>query len=365
MFIALGLGLGLLAGLLVLELVFGNWLRQDRWLATRQLNIIRQQRIVYDVRNIHGHDRSQVVYTRDAFGLRGSCARPQDIEILTLGGSTTDQRLINDGQTWQDVLQREIERTHARTVCVSNAGVDGHSTFGHILSLQRWFPLIEGLRPRLYVLYIGINDAGLRLAPSDGFDTYNPQDVSIPPRSLLENSAFYQLMLLGRSVWASGHETAMSAYAGHAKRPPLPEAYTATHLSEGLDALIEQNNAAFTGRLNAIIDEVTRRNGKVVCVSQPHLFVRNTGGRPRGTENAFEFQGRSFNGLDYAKSITRLNQTMKTLCPQRGGYFIDIASQPFSGDDFYDLVHNTPQGAARVGHHVFQELDRLHLFDGH
>jgi lysophospholipase L1-like esterase len=364
LFIAIGVSASLLAGLVLFEIVFGNWFHQDKWLPTRQLNIIRQQKITYDVQNIQGHDSATVEYTRDAFGLRGSCRRPEDIGIVTIGGSTTDQRLINDGQTWQDVLQKEAREQLGKSVCVSNAGVDGHSTFGHLKSLQQWFPLIEGLKPKLYVLYIGVNDAGIRLTPRDAFDTFNPNDTSIPQTSVWDKSATYQIYQLLRSVAASNTTRSIAAYAGHAKRPPLLTEYTASTHSPGIDALIDKNTVLFSRRLNAIIDEISKNKGVVVCVSQPHLFTRSVQGQLRGVENAFDFEGKIYNGLDYARSIHHLNQAMQALCTQRQGFFIDMASKEFSTSDFYDLVHNTPAGAERLGKLLFGELNRIHLFDG-
>lgn len=363
LFIAIGMSMSLLAGLALLEIIFGDWFHQDKWLVTRQLNIIRQQKITYNVQNIQGHDSSIVEYTRDAFGLRGSCAKPEDVGIMTIGGSTTDQRLINDGQTWQDVLQKEVQKQLGKSICVSNAGVDGHSTFGHLMSLQQWLPLIEGLKPKLYVLFIGVNDAGIRLTPRDAFDTFNPNDASIPKLSIWERSAIHQIYQLLRSVKASNSTLSITPYAGHAKRPPLLTEYTATVLSPGIDELIDKNTALFSRRLNSIIDEISQKKGVVVCVSQPHLFTKNVQSQLRGIENAFDFEGKIYNGLDYAKSINHLNQAMRELCPQRQGFFVDIASKKFSTADFYDLVHNTPNGAERLGKHLFDELNRIHLFD--
>jgi hypothetical protein len=363
LFIAIGMFMSLLVGLIFLEIIFGQWFHQDKWAATRHLNIIRQQSITYNVENIQGHPNPTVKYTRDTFGLRGSCVKPSDIDILTIGGSTTDQRLINDGQTWQDVLQAQIKQQLNKSVCVSNAGVDGHSTFGHLQSFRQWFPLIEGLNPKLYVLYIGINDAGIRLAPVDAFDTFNPNDTSIPPKSFWDRSAIHQILQLLRSVKTSSSVSSIAIYAGHAKRPPLLSEYTATHYSSGIDALIEKNTALFSRRLNALMDEIAQRNGTVVCVSQPHLFSKIVQSQLRGVENAFDFEGKIYNGLDYEKSINNLNQAMRELCSQRQGFFVDMASKDFSTSDFYDFVHSTPEGAARLGKYLFAEFNRIHLFD--
>ena len=60
LFIAIGMGMALLVGLVLLEIIFGQWFRQDPWAATRQLNIIRQQSVTYNVQNIQGHSSPTV-----------------------------------------------------------------------------------------------------------------------------------------------------------------------------------------------------------------------------------------------------------------------------------------------------------------
>lgn len=361
LFLAIGFTIALLFALLALELAFGSWIRQDKWEQTRSLNIIRNQTIAYGVGNVHGHENPQVSYSRDRFGLRGSCTDPQNISILTLGGSTTDQRLISDGGTWQDILQSELRKAMQEPICVANAGVDGHSTFGHFYSFQAWFPLIDKLSPKTYLLYIGINDAGFRLSPAIHYDTQNPNDISVPTRSFWEKSALYQLFRSSGLVFASLRNAPIQAYAGHAKRPPNDADYTATATTAGVDELIQINTAAFEIRLNQIIDEISRRNADFACISQPHLFAKLIAGTYRGVENAFEYQGRVYNGLDFAKSIAALNAAMRKICTARSGSYIDIASKHFERDDFYDFVHNTPRGSDRLGRYMFEELQRANV----
>jgi len=40
-----------------------------------------------------------------------------------------------------------------------------------------------------------------------------------------------------------------------------------------------------------------------------------------------------------------------------------MASKDFATSDFYDFVHSTPEGAARLGQYFFSEFNRIHLFD--
>ena len=53
--------------------------------------------------------------------------------VLTIGGSTTDQRYVNEGATWQDNLDRLIPKYD-----FINGGIDGQSSYGHLISMRLW-----------------------------------------------------------------------------------------------------------------------------------------------------------------------------------------------------------------------------------
>lgn len=361
LFLLIGFGVPLLVGIVVLEAIFGNWLRQDEWLVTRRLNIVRDQSITYSVENIYGPGTPPVTYTRDKYGLRGGCAEPSQIDVVTIGGSTTDQRIIGDGATWQDTLQVQLSKAQGRKVCVSNAGVDGHSTFGHVAAFRDWFSLIPRFRPKVYLLYIGLNDAGVRLEPNEGFDTNRITGMSELRHMLRNNSAIYQLSRLIRDVFQSSSLTTRNAYAGHARRPPPDSSYGAPRTTAGVEPLVEKNTALFSERLALILSEIAARKGTPVCISQPHLYVREFHGQTRGVDRVFAYGDQWFNGLDYDASVRSINKEMQRLCTAAEGYYIDLASKKFELSDFYDGVHNTPEGAGRVGRYMFEELEKQGL----
>ena len=82
-----------------------------------------------------------IYYKRDGHGLRGVYDDPSKIDILAIGGSTTNERFIDEKHTWAAVLGQEFRR-HGREVVVVNAGVDGHSTIGHLKNFEFWFSMI-------------------------------------------------------------------------------------------------------------------------------------------------------------------------------------------------------------------------------
>ncbi len=356
LYLAVGLAGACVAGVLALELLLGNWWHADPWLAVARLNVVRDRRVDFSVEHLYASAQPTIRYSRDANGLRGSCAQPREIEILTIGGSTTDQRYVGDGHTWQDGLQQRLTAALGRRVCVTNAGVDGHSSFGHLAALDHWLPLVAGLRPRLVVLYIGINDAGFRLQPNEGYDTSPDQPADDLKSLLRERSALVHLAIAARSVWRG--LGAGPAYAEHAKRRLAAADYVVEAPSPGVEALVGRNTALFEQRLSAILLRIRERGATPVCVSQPHRFVQDVGGRRRGIADVFRFENRSFSGLDYALSLDALNAAMQRLCTADRGHFVDLAARPFAPDDFYDPVHHTPAGASRIAGHLAEAFER-------
>jgi len=354
-FILIGAGSTAVACILVLELVFGNWLWNDGWWATRNLNIVRNRRIVFDVEHLYGKAKPISVYTRDRYGLRGDCHRPDQIQIITLGGSTTDQRYITDGETFQDALEQQLSQQGKRKICVANAGVDGHSTFGHLASLERWLPLIPDVRPKFFLLYIGINDAGFRLKPRKGYDVQ--RDSNILLHIIAQNSAIYAL---GGAIKNSvDNYFDNRKYSRHAISRPSPDRYTSDSPSKGVEPLVRENGRGFADRLNKIVVEIGKKYGaKVICVSQPHLFVMERNGKLYGLAEAFQYEGKFYNGLDYQMSLEEINRIMRMLCTRENVYFIDLAKKSFSAEDFYDLVHLSPKGAKTIARYLFQEMER-------
>jgi lysophospholipase L1-like esterase len=354
LFLGIGIFISLFFAVVILELLFGSWLGDDPWRATRGLNILRDTSIKFDLRSADKNSTLKSTYTRDHFGLRGSCKDVSHIEILTIGGSTTDQRWNSDGSTYQDVLQSLLSEKIGRQICISNAGVDGHSTFGHLKSFESWFSLINGLSPKYYLLYIGINDAGFREGPADGFDNAEVPHYSALRNIIRQKSALYGLVVRLRNF--STRLVDNPIYASHLDYQFKEKDYVVSALTPGVEIKIAKNSDAFEKRLRAMLSHIRSRGALPICVSQPHLYAKKFEGKNRGLERVFQHEKISYNGLDYEASINALSKVMKTSCVESAGYFIDIGSKKFLDEDFYNGVHMTNSGVRRLGEYLYEEF---------
>jgi lysophospholipase L1-like esterase len=344
----------ILMGIIAFEASFGHWFSGDPWLKTERFNVVRGQTFHYNGSDFFHDDTGDIVYTRDQYGLRGDCS-PKDVDILTIGGSTTEQRLVTDKLTWQAVLQTMLRKNGAKpNLCVSNAGVHGHTTFGHLASFKEWFPLIPHLKPRYVLLYIGINDAEFRTGESIGYDTRRTDKSPAYMQLLQERSALYRLLWNLKTRLFPIEPT----YAGYKYLPPYERRYVVKNETPNVGELVSANSAKFQTRLEELLAQVEQMGAKPICVSQPARLYKQVQGQWRGIRHVFFYGGRSYNGLDYRRSLLALNAVMQQVCVTRGGYYIDLEDKYFDEDDFHDYVHLRPAGAAKVAEYLFEEMQK-------
>ncbi|HET7816960.1 MAG TPA: GDSL-type esterase/lipase family protein [Sphingomicrobium sp.] len=315
----------------------------DGWSRTLRLNLVRSRTYDFPVGHLYESTRPTVRYVRDRYGLRDDCESPAEIDILTIGGSTTDQRFLAQDETFQAVMEASLERLMGTSLCVSNAGVDGHSTHGHLRAFRDWFPLIPGLRPKLFVFSIGINDADFtREGPGDF------ENRVLGRASGLKELHVVQLLLWLRDVVKS-ELGARPAHAGHRRYRPLPSEFSQVALAPDTPERALRNAVAFRSRLRRLLADARARGGEAICVTQPHRMVRTVDGRRLGLRlGALTGAARgAYGGLDLDHALRLLYGVMREECGEHA--LVDVYAMRFGEGDFYDLVHTTPTGARKIG----------------
>ena len=99
-------------------------------------------------------DIKRSIYIRDKNGYRPYNRKLEEKGIiLTIGGSTTDQRFVDDQRTWQNKLEKDLNQS------VINGGVDGQTTYGHIFSIEKWHSkTLKSKKVNTIIFYVGTND---------------------------------------------------------------------------------------------------------------------------------------------------------------------------------------------------------------
>jgi len=335
-------------GIAVIELAFGAWLGTNK---LNRLNLIRDCVLKYDVSAMYDVPNPIITYSRDRYGLRGSHATPSSIDILTVGGSTTDQRYIRDGETWQDVLQRRFEKA-GRTVIVANAGVDGQSTFGHAMNFKWWFPNIPGLAPDYVLFYVGLNDFYIDVG--DEWDHLLGDDRSFSlSRTVSENSALWHLARTLRGMYRAEVQEIRHRSTDFQGVEWTPQALQNDY------GFMKPRLDAYARRLRILSDMTQELGAKPIFVSQPSRKYRLTPQGIEGLDKVSSYGGHQVNGVDYCHMMKRLDRVTEAVSIEKGARFVDLASHADWDDaDFYDFEHMTPQGAEKVGNLLYDALRR-------
>ncbi len=361
----------LLIGLVFLaaELIFGTWFSDQH--ALMKFTQIRNYQNVQD--NPLHVGNATVTYTRDSYGFRGLEGDVSEIDILTVGGSTTDQRWVDDAETYQAVM-RDLFEKDGKDVSVVNAGIDGQSTFGHLANFSSWFNEIPGIDVRYIIYYIGINDL-LISKPTDVYDVVALEDNAYNnlKATIKDKSAFYQVYKILRLVVSGDHSLNELNRTNIADREPL----TAKPLiTAPLTDLFAQSIDSYTERL-AELDKMTRefgaepifvtqrsarwtrRNGEVVGIAeyQPDFFEMVRQQLPA------DYQ--TLNGVDFYRLERILADAQMAACRKLNAICLDLmADIEFDLEtDFYDPIHTTASGSRAIGEYLYNELQELEIGD--
>lgn len=293
-----------------------------------------------------------ITHTKNSLGFRG--AEPgqpgKDFSIITMGGSTTECTYLNDNNTWTARLGNKLDSSFT-SVWINNAGLAGHSSFGHLVLLQDY---LVKLKPKMIVLMLGCNDMNRRdLTASDRYSmkgVYGSTASFFTKNSELANIA------------------ATYSRAGRASSMQIVDRYIDLEKEKNntlviSDEVMKEKLAGYTKllleyetRLQAIVETCKANNIDLVLVSQPALFGEGIDPLTGADLEKYRIDNET-NGLLWWKELSLYNELTRKVAGKNGLFFIDLARQmPKSSRYFYDLVHFTNDGAAKVSGIVYNEL---------
>ena len=342
----------LAVGLALLEIIFGGWTNPNR---LNTLHVPTDVTLTYNVGGLYETDRQQITYRRDQYGLRGNYGAPDAIDIMTVGGSTTDQRYVSEGDTWQDVLRRDF-LTRGRAVNIANAGVDGQTSYGHIKNFDWWFPRIPNLKVKYFLFYVGLNDLYVN-------DRYEPDDLYDRPSSTF---AYLKQQVRRRSVFYNLGITLTGMYRAygdgltHRKVDYQKLEWQDAPEVKNHEELMETRLQSYSERLRALEYRVRGLGAHSIYVTQTTGRCRESNGKVIAVAETATFDGVKVNGVDKCIMRRLINRRTMEFCRQAGGVCLDLAGEIKFGDgDFYDFPHTTPRGSEKIGHYLYTMLQGL------
>ena len=152
-------------GLVFLELVFGSWIKK-----TNKGSLLIPKNQINIIDNFPYKSEQIGIYSRDENGFRANVYDLSEVDILIMGGSTTEEREVDDSFIWTKFFEKNLNHNFK----VLNAGIGGQTSYGHHLMFDLWFSDLEELNPKYILIYIGINDA-LNLLESMNYNFFEQE----------------------------------------------------------------------------------------------------------------------------------------------------------------------------------------------
>ena len=331
-------------GLLLIEIFFGTWFWKSN---SASLLIPKQQTNL--IENFPYNNNTIGIYTRDENGFRANNYTLDQVDILILGGSTTEEREVDDKIIWTKIFEKNLKNK----LKVLNAGIGGQTSYGHKSMFDMWFKNFRQLKPKYFIVYLGINDALFLL------ETLNTSDA-------LEN---------GRVLNLSNRDKLL-----HVKK---------------LDKFVQyiKNNSAFHSLYLFIKGNIISRKYKISYNSKPNFFSAFQPPIPSNLDNVSDisinkFKNYYFNNLNqiytYSKSynselilitqivsedhwisniLKKINTFTLDFCKLNNLKCIDFQEfqKNLHQEIFYDGIHTNPNGSKLIGEFIAKKFNSYEL----
>lgn len=342
----------LLLGILILEYFFGNW-RLDNGLI--RLSVRQNVDEFVDLSDLQDVPKNIqfVHYKRDQNGLRGPFKDVASLDILTVGGSTTDQVEIPEGETWQDIVANRF-RQDGKEIQIANAGIGGQSVYGHVRNFKLWFRNIPDLKAKYVLAYVAINDI---CVDPDFFEDYMAEGewtVLFKKRSAL--------YLIYRKILGIYQYLRSERYNSvHSEDVPEDKiSWTDQALVANPETVFRENVKAYKKRLRLLLKRIREFHAIPIFVTQRTYSYYWNQGKILGVNRQDLCHNTQINGVDEYHLMNLFNRATLDLCREENLTCFDLAGElDFEEDDFYDLMHNTPSGSRKIGEYFYKKLKPL------
>ena len=332
-----------LTGIFMIEIFFGYWFSEHNFGPYMREHRLKKTPVALSYNDI----QYNYIYKRNYHGFRGEEIDPSEIEAVIMGGSTTDERYKPYEFTITGNLNFLLKK-NGYNFKITNAGIEGQSTAGHIYNFQHWFPKLKNFSPKLYIFYIGINDFNFpykdknyNILGNDGH-VKNPEAVEVFFDTLKSNSFFYdnlriikqkyyltaKTMRYDHDFWRR-HEIKNYKYINYKKALEL---YDLKKLKIKHQEMI----SSYLNHVKILNNYVTKSNATAIFINQV-LFDGNKDER-----------------------LFIINYSLIEYCKDKNLHCIDLASK-FNGklDYWFDGVHTTRLGSKAIAEVLIEDLIKI------
>jgi lysophospholipase L1-like esterase len=269
--------------------------------------------------------------------------------VFTVGGSTTECKLLSNDDTWTELLKEKL-KPNCSKIWMNNAGFDGHTTIGHLVLVKDY---LVKLKPSSIIFLAGANDVELT----------GPREQERQNMKTVDFSSFrnFYLSLCNHSKAAS---LILNLY-----RYKLSSNKGLIHNESNLSApivritkeqRIERLNRqqiyldGYRSRLQLLMNMCSDNHIKPILLTQPYLGGETID--PATGKYLGNFQAGAYNTASQAEVLEKYNDVVREFQSQ-GIRVIDLAHMiPKNSIYYYDFIHFTNEGARQVSEILYREL---------
>ena len=357
--------------LFISELVLRIYNPFELRLRGNQIELPRNKTYIFE-QNVSKRVKKTIIHTKNSLGFRGSNPPnkfDEHLTIIAVGGSTTECLFLTDNTDWPYILGKLLA-SHFNKIWINNTGLDGHSTYGHLVLLKSY---IGKIKPKIAIFLIGMNDVNLNSKNDYDIEAaVEEKDAYIFKRvkCFVKNSYLLSLcgnLILGiRSNMKSiGHRNIdmLSANVNdyfieknkiniNAHNIMIDEDLS----REILNAYINQNYFNYIKRLESIVKYCKQKGIRPIFITQPLLFGEGIDPETGINLETFYFDG-GLNGKLRWKVLELYNDATRRVGREQGIIVVDLANKmPKSLAYFYDEAHYTEEGSILVADIIAKDL---------
>jgi hypothetical protein len=260
------------------------------------------------------------------------------LSIFTVGGSTTACWGLPAEQSWPLLLSAELSKIF-NNVWLNNAGIVGHSSYGHQLLLNEH---VLQHKPKIIIFLTGINDVDRKDITVHDFSAPRSFKQRVLHQSELLNLAAAYL----RSKKAVANGLGIDPVDFNQKRTDT--------LSQSEDSirhalqLQQPLTRAYERRVSLLVQTCLRNNIKPVLITQPMLCGMGTDSTTGMNLQQVRIV-RGMNGEMWNRKLQLYNEALKKVAMENNLLCIDLANLlPRNSVYYFDFVHQTRQGTQKI-----------------
>lgn len=296
------------------------------------------------------------VNKKNSIGFRGE-EPPADfnawLTIVTVGGSTTECLALNEEKSWPHLLQKKLKK-HFPKLWLNNAGLGGHSTFGHAILIEDF---LINIKPKLVLFLVGLNDVGRG-------------DISNSDRNLWGfGFKKFERVLMVAANYSEVASSLLNLYRfyfpAYIKLNDINELDIRTLKHKEIsvaeeEAIIEKHRQNYLQyyrlRLERAINLARENQIDPVLMTQPALYGNVVDDITGVHLDNIDVYGAT-NGKTGWRELELYNEVTRQMGKDKDVLVIDLAMElSKSSLYYYDLVHYSNEGCERVAEIIFSHF---------